>query len=278
VVWFSLDSFVLTLAQAACVALPRAGLPLWLARFRTGAWALTLPLSIAVVVAAIALASPAADVLTWVALLLVPPGCALAFGWAMRGGRPWLSVLVVPLVVLAWALPDDRLGQAAGVTLIVGSAVTLGRLLAGAAPLTFLKVGVVAMATVDAVLVFSHNLQAPNSLLVAASPGLGLPRLQSASFGTAGLGYGDVFAAAVVGGILAAERAPQLAAAVAMVVVTLAWEQLHLVSDVLPRTVPPALVLIGFEAYRRRVRRRPRLSSAKRAGRETEVATGRSTQ
>src|SRR5712692_10690924 len=90
-VWFSLDSFVLTLAQAACVALPRVGLPAWLARFRTGAWVLTLPLSIAVVVAAISVASPAADVLTWVALLLVPPGCALAFGWAMRGARPWLA-------------------------------------------------------------------------------------------------------------------------------------------------------------------------------------------
>ena len=213
--WFSVDSFVLTLAQAACVALPLAGLPAWLARFRTGAWALTLPLSIAAVVVAISLASPAADVLTWVALLLVPPGAALAFGWAMRGARPWLAVLVAPLLILAWALPDGRLGQAAAATLIVGSAVTLGRLLAGAAPLAFLKVGVVAMATVDAVLVFSHNLQAPNSLLVAASPGLGLPRLQSASFGSAGLGYGDFFAAAVVGGILAAERAPQLAAAAA---------------------------------------------------------------
>jgi hypothetical protein len=251
-VWFSVDSFVLTLAQAACVALPRAGLPAWLARFRTGAWALTLPLSIAAVVVAISLASPAADVLTWVALLLVPPGAALAFGWAMRGARPWLAMLAAPLLILAWALPDDRLGQLAAVTLIVGSAVTLGRLLAGAAPLALLKVGVVTMATVDAVLVFSHNLQAPNSLLVAASPGLGLPRLQSASFGSAGLGYGDFFAAAVVGGIFAAERANQLVAAAAMVAVTLCWEQLHLVSDSLPLTVPPALVLIGFEVHRRR--------------------------
>jgi len=255
-VWFSVDSFVLTLAQAACVALPRAGLPPWLARFRAGAWALTLPLSIAVVVAAIALASPAADVLTWIALLLVPPGAALAFGWAMRGARPWLAGLTVPLLILAWALPDNRIGQLAAATLIVGSAVTLGRLLAGAAPLSLLKVGVVAMAAVDAVLVFSHNLQAPNSVLVAASPGLGLPRLQSASFGNAGLGYGDFFAAAVVGGILAAERAPQLVAAVAMVAVTLCWQQLHLVTNSLPRTVPPALVLIGFEVRRRRRHRR----------------------
>ena len=259
--WFSLDSFVLTIAQSACVALPGAGLPAWLERFRTPAWALTLPVSIAAVVAGIAVASPAADVLTWVAFVLVPVGCALALGWAMRGAVPWLAVLAAPLLALAWALPDDRVGQAAAAILIAGSAVTLGRLLAGAAPLSFLKLGVVAMAAVDAVLVFSHNLQASNSVLVAASPGLGLPRLQSASFGTAGLGYGDFFAAAVFGGILAAEhreRAPQLLAAAATVVVTLGWQQLHLVSDVLPRTVPPALVLIGFEVARRRAGRRRR--------------------
>lgn len=243
--WFSADNFALTAAQAACVALPAAGLPRWTDRFRTGAWALVLPLSIAVVVAAIALAPGAADVLTWVALLLVPVGCALALGWAARGARPWLAVLALPLLALAWALPDTRAGQVAATVLIAGSAIALGRLLAGAAPLTLLKAGVVAMAVVDAVLVFSNNLQAPNAVLVAASPGPGLPQLQSAAFGQAGLGYGDFFAAAVVGGILAAERGPRLAVAVGMVVVSLCWDQLFLVYDVLPATIPPAVVLIA---------------------------------
>jgi hypothetical protein len=266
-VWFSVDSLVLTLAQAACIALPRAGLPAALARFRTGAWALSLPLSIAVVVGVISVASPAADVLTWIALLLVPIGGALALGWAMHGARPWLAVLAAPLLALAWALPDDRLGQLAGTLLIVGSAVTLGRLLAGAAPLSILEVGVVAMAVVDSILVFSHNLQAPNSVLVAASPGPGLPRLQSAAFGTAGLGYGDFFAAAVVGGIFAVKRVPQLPAALAMVAVTLCWDQLHLVTGVLPRTVPPAFVLVGVEVARRmRGATAPAAAAARTAG------------
>lgn len=93
--------------------------------------------------------------------------------------------------------------------LIAGSAVTLGRLLAGAAPLPLplLKTGVIAMAVVDAWLVFSDRLQAPNAILIAASAGIGLRQLQSASLGTTGLGCGDFFAAAVLGGILAAERA-----------------------------------------------------------------------
>jgi hypothetical protein len=250
-VWFSADNLVLTVAQAACIALPAAGLPPRLARYRRSWWALTLPLSIAVVVVAIALIPETADLLTWIALFGVPIGCALALGWAMRGARPWLALLAAPLLTLAWALPDDRVGQAAATILIAGSAVTLGRLLVGVAPLQLLKVGVVGMAIVDAILVFSNNLQAPNAVLIAASPGGGLPQLQSASFGLAGLGYGDFFAAAVVGGILAAERGPQLVAALAMIGVSLCWDQLFLVYDVLPATIPPALVLIGVEAWRR---------------------------
>jgi hypothetical protein len=247
-VWFSGDNFVLTLAQAACVALPAAGLPVWAWRFRSRGWALVAPLSIAVVVGAIAAVPATADLLTWVALILVPVGAALAFGWASHGARPRLALLAVPLLALAWVVPDDRGGQLAATILIAGSAVTAGRLLAGIAPLTLLKAGVVVMAIVDCILVFSNNLQAPNATLVAASPGLGLPQLQSASFGVAGLGYGDLFAAAVVGGILAAERGPQLAAAIGLIAVSLAWDQLFLIYDVLPATVPPAIVLLAWEA------------------------------
>ena len=254
--WFSWDNLVLTLAQCACIALPAAGLPAWTRRYRTGAWALVMPLSIVVVVVAIAVIPTTADVLTWVALLLVPPGCALALGWAAHGARPWLAVLAAPLLAVTWAWPDTRAGQVALTLLILGSAVTLGRLLAGAAPLTLLKAGVVAMAVVDAYLVFSGRLEAPNAVLIAAAPGHGLPQLQSAAFGPASLGYGDFFAAAVVGGILAAERVPQLAAAIGMVVVSLCWDQLFAFYDILPATIPPALVLIGDEAWRRRPRAR----------------------
>jgi hypothetical protein len=251
-VWFEAHNFALSVAQAGCIALPAAGLPRRLERFRARGWALVLPLSIAVVVGVIALVPASADVLTWVAAILVPIGAALALGWAARGARPWLAVLAVPLLALAWASQDAAAGQVAATLLIVGSAVTLGRLLAGVAPLPLLKVGVVAMAAVDAYLVFSNKLQAPNAVLVAANPPLGLPRLQSAEFGGAGLGYGDFFAAAVVGGILSVERAPQMIAALAMLVVTFFWDQLFLVYDVLPATIPPAVVLIGAELLRRR--------------------------
>ena len=74
-------------------------------------------------------------------------------------------------------------------------------------------------------------------------------QLQSASFGTSGLGYGDFFAAAVVGGILAAERGPQLVDALGMVAVSLCWDQLFLVYDILPATIPPAIVLIAVSFH-----------------------------
>jgi hypothetical protein len=264
-VWFETDNMVLTAAQCACVALPAAGVPRFLQRFRAGAWALVAPLSIAVVIVAINLMPTSADVLTWVALLLVPPGCALALGWAAHGARPWLAVLAAPLLALAWASQDTRWGQAATVVLIAGSAVTLGRLLAGATPLTLLKLGVVAMAAVDSILVFGNELQAPNAILVAAAPAPGQPQLQSSSFGYAGLGYGDYFAAAVVGGILAAERGRrwQVGAAVAMLAVSLAWDQLFLVVDTIPSTVPPAIVLVGCEVVAR-VRARTRVPAVAR--------------
>jgi hypothetical protein len=250
-VWFEAHSFTLDVAQASCVALPAAGLPARLERFRSGAWALVLPLSIALVVGVIAAVPASADVLTWVAFLLVPPGCALALGWAAHGARPPLALLAVPLFAVAWAFQDDTAGQAAAVLLIAGSAVTLGRLLAGGVPLSLLKLGVVAMAAIDAYLVFSNRLQGPNAVLIAAKPAAGLPQLQAATFGGASLGYGDFFAAAVVGGIFAAERVPQVRAALAMIAVAFCWDQLFTVYDVLPETIPPAVVLIGAEAWRR---------------------------
>ena len=259
--WFSSDNLVLTVAQAACVVLPAAGLPAALQRVRGGAWALVLPLSIAVVVGAIAVIPTTADVLTWVALLLVPPGCALALGWAMRGARPPLAVLAAPLLAVAWTRQDTTAGELATIVLIAGSAITLGRLLAGGVPLVLLRAGVVAMAVVDAVLVFSGSLQQPNAVLVAAVPAPGLPQLQSAGFHGAGLGYGDFFAAAVVGGVLAAEGLSwrgALAAGAGLLVVSLAWDQLFLVYDVLPATIPPAVVLLAAEAWRGDLRLRPR--------------------
>ena len=247
--WFEIDNMVLTTAQAACVALPAAGVPKALERFRSGWWTLVLPLCIVVVIVAINTTSTSADVLTWIALILVPIGCALALGWGMRGARWWLAPLAAVLLAIAWADQETRAGQVATILLIMGSCVTVGRLLGGAAPPLLLKLGLIAMAISDAILVFGNTLQVPNAVLIAAEPGAGLPQLQSAGFHFASMGYGDFFAAGVLGGLLAIERRPQLIPAIALALVSLAWDQLFLVVDTIPATVPPAIVLIGVEVW-----------------------------
>ena len=246
--YFEQDTAVLDAAQALCIALPAAGLPALLARFGGRGWSLVAPLSVVVTAAAITAASESAEVLTWIAFLLVPPGCALALGWAAHDARPWLALLIVPLLAAALVAADDPLGRAARLFMIVGSVVTAGRLLAGAAPLTLLKAGVVAMATVDAVFIFGDFFSDQNAQFNAAVPAGELPRLQVADVGDVSTDYGDYFVAGLVGGILAAERHPQAMAALATFVAAQAFNQLFLVVDSLPGTVPPALVLLGFEA------------------------------
>ena len=133
--YFEWDTFVLDAAQALCVALPAAGLPAFLLRLSGRGWALIAPVSVVLSVVAIAAASASADVITWVALLLVPPGVRSRSA-GRRTGPALAGARVVPLLAVAIAAPDDPLGRVARLLLIVGSCVTPGGCLQGyAAPL-----------------------------------------------------------------------------------------------------------------------------------------------
>jgi hypothetical protein len=249
--WFQLDNASLDAAQALCMALPAAGLPAALARLGGRGWALVAPLSIVVSVAVIALWSASAELLAWIALLLVPPGCALALGWAGRGARPAAAVGAFALLVVALAAPADATSaELARVALVVGAAVTVGRLLAGATPLGLLTAAIVVMAVVDAAYIFGDWSADQNRAFAAAVPAEGLPQLHVNRLGDSSLDFGDFFAAGVVGGILAAERGPQVLAAFGCFAFALVWNQLFLVTDSLPATVPPAVVLVGWVALR----------------------------
>ena len=64
------------------------------------------------------------------------------------------------------------------------------------------------MALGDSYFVLTDLLQAPNNELIVAAPhvaGLHLPQLQGVTFQDVLLGYGDLFVAGVLGGVLARE-------------------------------------------------------------------------
>jgi hypothetical protein len=243
--WLSIGA--LSLAQAVLVAAPRAAtLPL-LDRLRSNWWALVPPLSIVVAIGAISLDSASADALTYLALVAVPPLAAAALAWIAHGGRPALALLVVPLFALAWAAGGSLGAQTAALALTALACTTLGWLLVCVVPPRWLKLGIYAMAAIDTYLVATNLLQEPNAVLNAVAPGGGLPRLQFISFGSAVMGFGDLFIAATLGALLASDRRLQLTGAALAVTLCLGFDLLFLLVDELPATVPIALTLAILE-------------------------------
>ncbi len=243
--WISIA--LLSLVQGLLVAMPsvlQGGLS---ARLGSRRWAAVPPLSVIVfVLVAREAERTSAQGLTYLALGAVPLLAALALGWLSRGARPLRALLVLPLFLLAWADRGGLAGEAAALVLSGLSCVALGVLLATVTPPRWLAAGIVAMALADAALVISDLLQRPNSALNAAHPLAGLPRLQSAVLGSALMGYGDLFIAGVLGGLLAATvgRSVQLRAAALTALLAIGFDMLFFFVDELPATVPVALALV----------------------------------
>jgi hypothetical protein len=205
--------------------------------------------------------------LTYLALVAVPLLAALALGWLAWNAhppRPTRALLVAPLFALAWADRGGLAGEAAALVLSALSCVSLGVLLAAVTPPRWLAAGIVAMAVADTTLVVSDLLQRPNNALNAARPGAGLPQLQSAVFGTAVIGYGDLFVAALLGALLAVAlgRAWQLRGATLAALLAVVFDLLFFFLDELPATVPIALTLIVIVLLARRRRELSRRRAA----------------
>jgi hypothetical protein len=269
---FAVSISILGLVQAALVALPAPRRrPGWIDRLSSPWWALIPALSIAVVIGAIEIAPGSADALTYIALVAVPPLAAYALGALVRGSRAAWALAALVFFLLAWATPHSLVGEAAATALSGLACVTLGWLLVCGVPARWLRLGVYAMAVIDTVYVSSDLLQGPNAVLNAAAPAAGLPRLQAVHFGSALMGFGDLFVAALVGCLLAAEGRPadsdgrgpagdsgpessldlQLVAAVLVAALALLFDLLFFAVDELPSTVPVAIAL-ALVQWRRR--------------------------
>ncbi|HWA55332.1 MAG TPA: hypothetical protein VG816_14275, partial [Solirubrobacterales bacterium] len=232
-------------------------------------------LSIVVVLGAIEASPSSADALTYIALVGVPPLAAFALGTLIRrdrleahylrlqtvsrgGGLDWLApvAVAVALFALAWVSPHSLAGEAAATVLSGLACVTLGWLLVCAVPAKWLRLGVYAMAVIDAIYVSADLLQEPNAVLSAATPAAGLPQLQVVHFGSAVMGFGDLFVAALVGCLLAAERPRQVEGALLVAGLALAFDLLFFAVHELPATVPVALSLALVQWRKRLARER----------------------
>lgn len=267
---YSWNSVLLDVVQSALVALPAAGLPVLVRRLAGGwLWSLVMPVSIVAVVVGLAVLPGAAVGLTWLALLAVPVLAAATLGWGMHGARPAWALAALPMLAVAIAFEGETAGDVGALLLTALSCVALARLLCGVVEvdrgtsgdthgidgLSWVRAALVAMAVLDAILVFSSALQGPNATLNAAVPAEQLPRLQFVTFNGASMGYGDVFVAAVLGAVLAAEgasRRTQVTAASATFVASLVFSLLWAFDSIstLPATVPVAVVLLVFGGLR----------------------------
>jgi hypothetical protein len=257
--WASIS--ILGLVQAALVALPvLRSRPAWITRLDSPWWALIPALSIAAVIGAIEISPRSADALTYIALIAVPPLAVFAlaaltrvrlsppYTWVETDSRVdwiWLAPVsaATALFALAWASPHSLVGEISATVLSGLACITLGWLLTCGVPAKWLRFGVYAMAVIDVVYVTGDLLQGPNAVLNAAAPAADLPRLQAVHFGSALMGFGDLFVAALVGCLLARSRSRQLEGALLVAVLALAFDLLFFAVDQLPATVPVAVAL-----------------------------------
>jgi len=190
---------------------------------------------------------------------IATPILALAGWFALR--VRWLALAAPALYVVAWQWPDTRWAEASADLLIIGACATLAWLTGLIAPRTALVVGILVATAVDVYQVLAEDVQPVSQALTAASPPADLPRLQEVVWGTASMGWGDVFLGALLGIVAIESRdrlLPWVAAAVTFVA-HLAWGLMFNVLDVLPGTVPVAVGLVAALAFERvRCRRIPR--------------------
>jgi hypothetical protein len=240
---------VLIIVQAALVIGPRPAAPSFLHRLRTGAWAWVLPISLGGTIALIAAFPGLAPSFTYLSLVALPVLAvpALVIPWLATWRGPVVGVAAAAvLFAVSWAAQGSMLGQGAALAITALSCTTLASYLCAVAPTRLLKVAIVVMAVLDAYLVFGQLLETPNTAINVASPGSGLPQLQFGAFGSALVGYGDLFIAATLGGVLVTRRMRWRGAAVVLGC-SAVFDLLFLVVGTLPATVPVAVALLILE-------------------------------
>jgi hypothetical protein len=239
----------LCLVQALAVLLPGRQLTLP-ARLRGRAWALVLPGVLAAFVVGLSLDPSLATRLA--ALAVVTPLLALLAPLvAERPYRAAVGLLAALAVVVGLWQRHGVAGGCARAVAIACACALLASLLAGVAPPSALRAGLVVLVAIDVILVVSGSVGRTSTVLHRAAAPAGLPSFQDATISPATMGYGDLFGAAVLGAILVSEQVSRRRAAAAVLVSALAFGLLLHVFDELPATVP-LLAGLAVSRYERR--------------------------
>ena len=188
-----------------------------------------------------------AHALAWLATCGTP---VLAGAGGRLAGRPrwWLwPPASLGLWLLAWQA-HGLLRDASGLLLIAGACLAAASAAAIVAPAWSLRLGLVALAVLDVILVWgTTNAQEATTALHAVTlphaAGTPLPSLQDATFGSALMGWLDLLAPALLGVVVAGRR-KLLAAAVTGAAAGL-WGLLLFVTSEVPATVPTLAGLLA---------------------------------
>ncbi|HEY3463002.1 MAG TPA: hypothetical protein VGK62_06085 [Gaiellaceae bacterium] len=196
----------------------------------------------------------------WLARLATfgTPVLAAAGGLFKGSPRWWLWPPAAAGLWLAAWLADGLVRDAAGVMLIGGACLAAASAIAVVAPEWSIRVGLVALAALDVILVWGTPSvqQATTTLENVPAPraaGMSLPALQQATFGSALMGWLDLLAPALLGVVVAGRL--RLGAAAATGVAAGLWGLLLLTTSEVAATVPvlAGLALAAAHARRRRL-------------------------
>jgi hypothetical protein len=209
----------------------------------------------------------------WLARLATfgTPVLAAAGGFFKGSPRWWLwPPAAAGLWLGAW-LAGGLVQDAAGVTLVAGACLAAASAVALVAPAWSIRVGLVALAVLDVILVWGtlsvrHATTTLENIAPPQAAGMPLPSLQQATFGSALMGWLDLLAPALLGVVVAGRR--KLLAAVIVGIAAYLWGYLLFTdaTNEVAATVP-VLAGLGFAtADARRSRLRHPLQPARTGG------------
>jgi hypothetical protein len=195
-----------------------------------------------------------------------------ATGGFCKGSRRWWlwPPAALALWLVAW-LANGLWRDAAGTALVALACLAAASAIATVAPAWSIRIGLVALAALDVVLVWgTPSVQNATTTLenvpIPHAAGMPLPNLQQATFGSALMGWLDLLAPALLGVVVAGRR--KLAAAVIVGVAAYLWGYLlftHTTEEV-AATLPVLAGLAYAAVDARRSRLRHPLEPARAGG------------